>query len=83
MSSPFHTEPVALWEYLSLRTHTDTRVLQIQLQSIHIPQIAPKLSQPQVGLSLPGNYKYCFSLSQQTNATLPHPSYTAKGVNYL
>ena len=26
--------------------HTDTRVLQIQLLSIPIPQIAPKLSQP-------------------------------------
>ena len=23
------------------------------------------------------NYRYCFSLSQQTNVTLPHPSYTA------
>ena len=33
-----------------------------------------------MGLNLHGNYKYCFSLSQQTNATLPHPSYTATGV---
>ena len=60
--------------------HTDSRVLQIQLLSIPIPQIAPKLSQPWMGLSLHGNYKYCFSLSQQTNATLPLPSYTATGV---
>ena len=32
-----------------------------------------------MGLSLHGNYKYCFSLSQQTNATIPHPSYPATG----
>ena len=41
MSSAFLTEPVALWEYLSLHTQT-----QIQLLSIPIPQIAPKVSQP-------------------------------------
>ena len=46
MSSPFLTEP-----------HRDTRVLQIQLLSIPIPQIAPKLLQPKMGLSLHGNYK--------------------------
>ena len=57
--------------------HTDTRVLQIQLLSIPISQIAPKLSQPEMGLDLHGNYKYCFSLCQYTNATLPRPSYTA------
>ena len=33
-----------------------------------------------MGLSLHGKYKYCFSISQYTNATLPHPSYTATGV---
>ena len=32
-----------------------------------------------MGLSLLGNYKYCFNLSQYTNATIPHPSYTATG----
>ena len=32
MSSPFLTEPVALWEHLSL--HTQTRVLQIELLNI-------------------------------------------------
>ena len=41
MSSPFLTEPVALWEYLSLHTQK-----KIQLLSIPILQIAPKLSQP-------------------------------------
>ena len=35
MSSPFLTEPVALWEKPFI-AHTDTRVLQIQLLSIPI-----------------------------------------------
>ena len=42
MSSPFLTEPVAMG--IPFIAHRDTRVLQIQLLSIPIPQIAPKLS---------------------------------------
>ena len=44
MSSPFLTEPVALWEYLSL--HTQTQVLKNTTAKHPIPQTAPKLSQP-------------------------------------
>ena len=39
MSSPFLTEPMTLWEYLSL--HTQTRVLQIQLLSITYLKMLP------------------------------------------
>ena len=46
MSSPFLTEQVALRQYVAFIAHTDTRVLQIQLLSIPIPQIAPKLPRP-------------------------------------
>ena len=63
ISSPYLTEPVALWEIPFICTHRH-RVLQMQLLSIPIPQTAPKLSQQYMGLSLHGNYKYCFSLSQ-------------------
>ena len=35
-----------------------------------------------MGLSLHGNYKYYFSLSQWTNATQPHPLYTATSATH-
>ena len=44
MSSPFLTEPVAMG--IPFIAHKDTRVLQIQLLSIPILQIAPELSRP-------------------------------------
>ena len=82
MSSPFLTEPMALWEYISLHIQTQ-EYCKYSYKASHTPNSSQTVTAIN-GTEPSWNYKYCFSLSQLTNATLPHSSYTAtRQNNYL
>ena len=64
MSSPFITEPVALWEYLSLHTR-HKNAANTTTKHPYTPNSSQTVTEIN-GTESSWNYKYCFSLSRQT-----------------
>ena len=84
MSSPFITEPVALWEYLSLHTHRHKSAANTTTKHPYTPKCSQTVTaingtEPSWELQIllqPKAVDKCY-------ATIPHPWYTATAIIYI